>query len=310
MLRVHIPITGPAGRGSIKAVDGVSFSIGTGEILALVGESGCGKSTTGRALVRLAEPSSGSILFDGRDITHLSRKRLRSLRGKLQVIFQHPGAALNPRLTIAQSILEPLDALGVRRRDGDSRVAALLERVGLAGSDGMRFPHELSGGQLQRVAIARALIGGPRFIVADEPLSSLDLSVQAQILRLLQELQRELGVALLFITHDLAIAEYLSDRVAVMYLGKLVELAPARGFSRTARHPYSRALLDSVPRLNPVVERQRQSIVLSGEVPSPLNPPAGCRFSTRCPLAEDRCRHEEPPIRKAADGHEIACWVV
>jgi oligopeptide/dipeptide ABC transporter ATP-binding protein len=306
-LRVWLPV---GRKRFVRAVDGVSFSVARSEIVALVGESGSGKSTTGRAMLRLVRPTSGHVYFDASDITAFSQARLRPLRRRLQMIFQHPAPALNPRIRVGRSIAEPLDALGVARSEANALVDAMLERVGLPTSAAQQFPHELSGGQLQRVAIARALVVRPDFVVADEPLSSLDLSVQAQVVALLKELQREMHVSLLFITHDLAIAEYLSDRVVVMYLGKVMEIAPARRFTSAARHPYSRALLDAVPRLDPLVERERAGVALSGEIPSALEPPLGCRFHTRCPLAEERCRIEEPPLRRIADEHVAACWLV
>lgn len=309
-LRVEFRVRGFGRRRNVRAVDGVSLSIGRGEIVALVGESGCGKSTTGRAFLRLCRPTEGRIIFENQDITTLPQRELRPLRRRLQMIFQHPGPALNPRVLIWRSIAEPLEAADVPRAQWRPRTDRMLEKVGLPVSFGDRYPHELSGGQLQRIAIGRALIGQPDFIVADEPLSSLDLSVQAQVMVLLKELQAEFQVSLLFITHDLAAAEYLSNRVAVMYLGKLVESAPARQFSRQARHPYSRALLNAIPRMDPLVERSRNIVALAGEVPSPINPPAGCRFHTRCPLAEPQCRQEEPPLKRIDDGHEIACWLV
>jgi peptide/nickel transport system ATP-binding protein len=309
-LRVHLPVGKFGKRGLVRAVDGVSLTIGRGEIVALVGESGCGKSTTGRALLRLVRPTSGTILFDGIDITFLEPGRLRPLRQRLQMIFQHPGPALNSRLTIARSIGEPLELGDMDKTSIRDAVDAMLDRVGLPRAYGEKYPHELSGGQLQRVAIARALVGRPDFVLADEPLSALDLSVQAQVVALLKALQSELGVSLLFITHDLAVAEYLSDRVSVMYLGKIVESAPARRFSHKAKHPYSKALLESVPRLDPALERARMVNVLSGEVPSAMAPPPGCRFQTRCPMAVERCRSEEPPLKSVEEGHEVACWLV
>ena len=297
-------------RRQLKAVAGVNLGIERGEIVALVGESGCGKSTMGRALLRMCRPSAGKVLFDGIDITSASQRSIRPLRRRLQMIFQHPGMALNPRVLIGRSISEPLEAAAVPRAERQARIEAVLVRVGLPVSFAKQYPHELSGGQLQRIAIARALVGRPDFVVADEPLSSLDLSVQAQVIVLLKELQREFGVSLLFITHDLSMAEYLSNRIAVMYLGKLVEMAPALRFSRQAAHPYSHALVESIPRMDPVFERSRKVFMLSGEVPSPLDPPPGCRFHTRCPLAEERCRRDEPPLRKIADDHQVACWLV
>jgi oligopeptide transport system ATP-binding protein len=235
---------------------------------------------------------------------------MRPLRHRIQMIFQHPAQALNPRLTIRRSVAEPLESIGILSNTRNIRVQEALNRVGLATAFGNRYPHELSGGQLQRVAIARALIAGAEFVVADEPLSALDLSVQAQVLSLLKELQKQAGVSLLFITHDLAVAEYISDRITVMYLGKIVESAPARRFSKQAKHPYSLALLNSVPRLDPVAERARARNLVSGEIPSPLRPPPGCRFHTRCPLATDQCRHQEPILRKISDDHEVSCWAI
>ena len=293
-----------------RAVNRVDIDIGHGEIVALVGESGCGKSTLGRTLLRLYKPIEGSVRFDGNDITHLSERKMRALRPHLQMIFQHPAAALNPRLPIWKSVAEPLSTARVPTSQLRARVEEALERVGLSDTFLNRYPHELSGGQLQRIGIARALIGKPRFVVADEPLSSLDLSVQAQVMLLLQELQAQTGVSLLFITHDLAAAEYLSNRVAVMYLGRMMEVGPARKFSRMALHPYSKALIASIPRMDPVAERSRAEAPLAGEIPSPLEPPQGCQFHTRCPLVQERCKREQPPLRGIDDGHKIACWVV
>ncbi|MSP97100.1 MAG: ABC transporter ATP-binding protein [Betaproteobacteria bacterium] len=297
-------------RQRVRAIDGLSLAIRRAEIVALVGESGCGKSTTGRVLLRLCRPSAGQIKFDGVDITAISQRAMRPMRQRMQMVFQHPGQALNPRVRIGNSVGEPLEAAGFPPAERRARVQALLGRVGLNEKCAAQYPHELSGGQLQRIAIARALIGHPDFVVADEPLSSLDLSVQAQVMILLRELQAEFGISLLFITHDLAVAEYLSNRVAVMYMGKMVEMAPAKRFSGKARHPYSKALLASIPRMDPVHERNRPSDPLPGEVPSMLNPPAGCRFHTRCPMAEARCRIEEPPLEKIDHDHEVACWLV
>ncbi len=306
-LRVHIPLSGST---VVRAVDGVTLRIGHRQIVGLVGESGSGKSTTGRALLRLVRPTSGTILFEAADITFASRGKLRTIRPRMQMIFQHPGPALNPRVRVGGSIAEPLDAVGVPRADALARAGEMLERVGLPAATALRYPHELSGGQLQRVAIARALVGRPQFVVADEPLSSLDLSMQAQIVALLEDIQSEMGLSLLFITHDLAIAEYLSDHIVVMYLGKVMESAPGRGFAANARHPYTKALLDSVPRLDPVLERARPAPLLPGDAPSAIDPPSGCRFHTRCPLAEERCRVQEPPLRSIADDHEAACWLI
>ena len=308
-LKVEFAVGGVGQRRRVRALDGVNLVVRRAEIVALVGESGCGKSTTGRVLLRLCRPSAGTVRFDGVDITSMSQRAMRPLRHRMQMVFQHPGPALNPRVQLGRSVAEPLEAAGVPRLEQRERVEALLDRVGLAGTFASKYPHELSGGQLQRIAIARALVGRPDFVVADEPLSSLDLSVQAQVMILLHKLQAEFGISLLFITHDLAVAEYLSDRVAVMYMGKMVEIAPALRFSGNARHPYSQALLDSIPRMNPARERSRSSDALRGEVPSMLSPPPGCRFHTRCPLAEERCRREEPPLREIDHDHKVACWL-
>ncbi len=308
-LRVDLPI-GQFGRRKLRAVDGVDLTIARGDVHGLVGETGCGKSTTGRALIRLARPTEGQVLFGGVDIASLSRRKLNSFRPRMQMIFQHPGSALNPRIDIGRSIAEPLAAAGVVRADRRARVIDMLLRVGLPATSMDRYPHDLSGGQLQRVTIARALVGRPEFVVADEPVSSLDLSIQAQVMVLFKELQRELGISSLFITHDLGIAEYVSTYISVMYLGKLVETAPAYEFSKRAQHPYSRMLFDSVPRLDPKIERTRQVQQLSGEMPSPLAPPPGCRFHTRCPLVQARCRVEAPPTKNIGAGHTVACWVV
>ncbi len=296
----------------VKAVDGVSFQIAAGETLGLVGESGCGKSTLGRALLRLQEPTAGRVTIDGTDVTALSSGPLRAFRKKAQIIFQDPYASLNPRMTIGQTLSEPLEIhkLGGDRQGRKTRVAELLQRVGLRPEMATRYPHEFSGGQRQRIGVARALAVEPRFIVADEPLSALDVSIQAQIVNLLVELQAESKLTYLFISHDLKIVEHLCDRVAVMYLGKIVELATAAALYTGPRHPYTQALLSAVPVPDPA--RRRARIILEGDVPSPTAPPPGCTFHPRCPLyaqkdRPERCRTEAPSLVDQGGGHLAAC---
>ena len=305
-LTKHFPVPG---RGLVRAVDGVSFSIKRGETLGLVGESGCGKTTTGRCILQLERPTSGRIVFEGKDITDLSQQELRSVRRRMQVIFQDPYSSLNPRMTIGQIIAEPLKvhAIVPDAAERDTRVQDLLVQVGLAPQHARRYPHQLSGGQRQRVGVARALAMEPSLIVCDEPVSALDVSIQAQIINLLEDLQAKYHLTLLFIAHDMSVVRHISDRVAVMYLGKILEITDRKALYEEPLHPYTRALLSAVPIPDPALEAKRERVVLGGEVPSPLNPPKGCVFHPRCPMAVERCSAEIPDLREIKAGHWAAC---
>ena len=295
--------------GDIKAVDDVTFEIRRGETLGLVGESGCGKSTVGRAILRLYKPTAGRIRFDGEDITERNEGDLRPLRRRMQLIFQDPFSSLNPRHSVGRIVGEPMRVHGLTGRRGQSgRIRELLQTVGLPGDAAGRYPHEFSGGQRQRIGIARALAVNPDFIVADEPVSALDVSIQAQIINLLEQLQTEFSLTYLFIAHDLAVVRHISDRIAVMYLGTIVEISPAAELYENPLHPYTIALLSAVPIPDPEVESKRETILLPGDLPSPANPPAACRFHTRCPYIQPtRCATEVPPLRKLSEGHVVAC---
>ena len=294
----------------VKALDGVSFELGRGQILGLVGESGCGKTTTGRTLLRLIEPTDGRIVFDGTDVTHI--KDMKALRRRMQFVFQDPYSSLDPRMSIYRILKEPIDNFmeSVSRSQKREMVAQTLLRVGLTVDHMTRFPHEFSGGQRQRISLARSLICSPELIVCDEPVSALDVSIQAQVINLLKRLKQEYNLSLIFIAHDLAVVEHLCDPIAVMYLGRIVEISPKEELYRSPLHPYTQALLSAVPIPDPILERQREVQLLIGDVPSPLNAPSGCAFHPRCPLVGDVCRRERPELLEKRPGHSVACFMV
>ena len=296
-------------KGMLHAVDDVSFTIDRGRTLGVVGESGCGKSTTGRAILRIVEPTEGEILFDGEDIRSLGKDQMRRMRTRMQIIFQDPFSSLNPRKTVSETIAEPLKLNGIITDKGKrmERVAELMEIVGLAERLYNAYPHELDGGRRQRIGIARALALNPQFIVCDEPVSALDVSIQAQILNLMDELQEKMGLTYMFITHDLSVVHYFADDIAVMYLGRLIEKAPAKELFRNPVHPYTQALLSAIP--VPSIHNQRKRILLKGEITSPVDPKPGCRFASRCPYASSRCHSEEPQLKEIAPGHFNACFL-
>jgi oligopeptide transport system ATP-binding protein len=294
--------------GAVKAVDGINFEVRKGETLGLVGESGCGKSTTGRVILQLYRPTAGRVFFEGEDITALRGEDLRRMRRRMQMIFQDPYASLNPRMTVAQIVGEPLEVHGIATgKERDEQVQHLLNIVGLNPQYALRYPHEFSGGQRQRIGIARALALSPSFIVCDEPISALDVSIQAQVVNLLEDLQKEMGLTYLFIAHDLSMVRHIANRVVVMYLGRLMEQADREELYHNPLHPYTQALFSAVPVPDPYIEERRQRIILTGDPPSPANPPPGCVFNTRCPLAIDLCRQQVPDWRQVSPGHYVAC---
>jgi oligopeptide transport system ATP-binding protein len=314
-LKVHFPIGRGllvGGKSAVKAVDGVSFDLKTGETLGIVGESGCGKSTLGRAILRLTKPTAGKVVWLGQDFLGLDKASLRQARRELQIIFQDPLASLDPRMTIGAIIARPLKTFHpeLKRPEVEARVREAMAQVGLAPEMMRRYPHEFSGGQCQRIGIARAMILRPKLIVCDEPVSALDVSIQAQIINLLRKLQRELGLSLLFISHNLSVVRHISHRVMVLYLGRIMEIAERDAFYANPMHPYSRALITAIPVPDPKVERRRERVMLQGDLPSPLNPPTGCRFCTRCPMATDLCHTSEPPLTPRADGRLVACHFI
>jgi oligopeptide transport system ATP-binding protein len=312
-LKMHFPVTSglifQRAVAHIKAVDGISFTVNEGETLGLVGESGCGKTTTGRCILQLYEPTEGEIVFQGQELTELNTRSMRAMRRQMQVIFQDPFSSLNPRMTAGNIIGEPLIVHGLvnNKVEYKERVSELLSNVGLNPYMADRFPHEFSGGQRQRIGVARALSVDPKFIVCDEPVSALDVSIQAQIINLLEDLQDQFNLTYLFIAHDLSVVRHISDRVAVMYLGKMVEIADRNDIYVSPLHPYTQALLSAVPIPDPVIDAQRERILLTGEVPSPLNPPSGCVFHPRCPMATDECSQVTPELREVETGHWAAC---
>jgi oligopeptide transport system ATP-binding protein len=312
-LKMHFPVTSgivfQRAVAHIKAVDDISFQVHQGETLGLVGESGCGKTTTGRCILQLYKPTAGQILFEGQELTKLTNRQMRMMRRQMQVVFQDPFSSLNPRMTAGNIIGEPLIVHGLVKSKAEykDRVAELLQNVGLNPYMADRFPHEFSGGQRQRIGVARALSVDPKFIVCDEPVSALDVSIQAQVINLLEDLQEQFNLTYLFIAHDLSVVRHISDRVAVMYLGRLVEIADRNDIYRNPLHPYTKALLSAVPIPDPIIDAQRERILLSGEVPSPLNPPSGCVFHPRCPIAIDDCSRVVPDLKEVEPGHWAAC---
>ncbi|WP_296876949.1 ABC transporter ATP-binding protein [Thomasclavelia sp.] len=311
-LKVHFPVSGGflAKKQIVKAVDGVDFEIKPGETFGLVGESGCGKSTTGRALVKIYNPTEGQVIFEGKDITKIKGAELKEFRRDMQMIFQDPYASLNPRMTVGEIIREPMDIHNVydTKEEREKRVRELLEIVGLKPDHIRRYPHEFSGGQRQRIGIARTLALNPKFIVCDEPISALDVSIQAQVINLLEKIQEEMGIAYLFIAHDLSMVKHISDRIGVMYLGNMVEIGEADDIYHEPLHPYTQALLSSVPIPDPKTARSKNRIVLEGELPSPINPPSGCVFRTRCPKATEKCAQAKPALKKVGN-RQVACFL-